>query len=271
MISGRHSHKKYVLPIIFLSLILVVLFAFMILESNNLHKAQDTLSVTRTELATTQANLNQTEANLKQTQAGLASTQTELATTQYMLTQSQEDLTNTRVTLAATQANLTQSQVNLASKETELKLSQDSMSSVQSTLSNLQTNYDRMAAGYAYVFKDPSYAQMKAFVAADKTDHNTYNAATYNCVNFSNDLITNAAKQGIRAAYVNIDFPDSSGHSIVAFNTTDKGFVYIESQDDDEVNLRVGAHYYQCEIAPPGYYFTAPSYDDTVVRFVVVW
>jgi hypothetical protein len=270
MISGRHSHNKYVLPIIFLSLILVVLFSFVILESNNLHKAQDTLSATRTELATTQANLTQTQANLAQTQAGLANTQTELETTQNKLTQSQGDLANTRVTLAATQANLTQSQEDLASKEAELKLSQDSVSSVQSTLSNLQTNYDRMAAGYAYVFKDPTYAQMKAFVAADKTDKNTYNAATYDCVNFSNDLITDAAKQGIRAAFVSIDFP-SSGHAIVAFNTTDKGLVYIEPQDDDEVNLRVGARYYQCEIAPPGSYFIAPSYNDTVVRIVVIW
>ncbi|MCX6003486.1 MAG: hypothetical protein NTX46_03540, partial [Chloroflexi bacterium] len=147
-----------------------------------------------------------------------------------------------RTELATTQAGLTQTQTDLATARTEL------------------TN----------VPLDPTYQQMESFLAADKTDRNTYNAATYDCVNFSADVIADAAKSKIRCAYVNIDERDS-GHAIVAFNTTDRGLIYIEPQSDEEVNLQVGRHYYQCIIPEPGSYYIPPGYDDTVVRFIVIW
>ncbi len=47
--------------------------------------------------------------------------------------------------------------------------------------------------------------------------------------------------------------------------------VYIEPQSDEVVNLQVGGRYYQEVVPKPGYYYTTPSYDDTVVRFIVIW
>jgi hypothetical protein len=45
----------------------------------------------------------------------------------------------------------------------------------------------------------------------------------------------------------------------------------VEPQTDDIANLRVGYHYSASIIPTPGTYYPTPSYDDTVVRFVVVW
>jgi hypothetical protein len=193
---------------------------------------------------------------LIQAQTNLASTQSELTSTQTDLIQSQTDLEKSR-------QDLTAEKIQLDSVESQL-------GSVQSTLSDLQSNYERMTKGYAYVFNDPTYDQIEKFLETDKTDQNTYNIKTYNCQNFCADVITNAAKQGVRVAYVSIDFKDS-GHAIIAFNTLDRGLIYIEPQTDEEVDLTAGKYFYQSVTAKPGFYYPTPSYDDTVVRFVVIW
>jgi hypothetical protein len=236
------SRKKYLIPIVVLSVVAILLSAVVAVGSTSLTRAQADLASTRVTLTQTQADLASVQANLTETQI---------------------DLTSARL-------SLTQSQADLLANQAELGLTKEQLSSLQTTYDNLQTNYDRLTVGYAYVLNDPTYEQMKSFIAADKTDIKIYDAATYNCQNFSADVITNAAKQNIRCGYVAVDFKNS-GHALVIFNTTDRGVIYIESQSDEEVNLQVGKHYYQCVILKPGYYYSAPSYDDTVVRFIVIW
>jgi hypothetical protein len=242
MIGSTHSHRGYFLSIAVLSVILAAVIALVIMQNGSLLEAKDNVANKQTELIQVQANL--------------ASTQSELTSTQADLVQSQTDLEKSR-------RDLTAEKIQLDSVESQL-------GSVQSTLGNLQSNYDRMTKGYAYVFNDPTYDQMVKFLETDKTDQNTYNIKTYNCQNFCADVITNAAKQGVRVAYVSIDFKDS-GHSIIAFNTLDRGLIYIEPQTDEEVDLTAGKYFYQLVKAKPGYYYPTPSYDDTVVRFVVIW
>jgi uncharacterized Zn-binding protein involved in type VI secretion len=225
---------------------------------NTLALTKDNLSTTQTELTTTQDNLNTTQVQLSTTQNELSSTRSSLTTTQGQLATTQGQLTTTQNTLIATQSSLTAAQIQEATLQTSLTAAASQVTALQNQLST------------GHILVDPTYASMQAFIASDKTDQNTYNASTYDCVNFSADVIANAAKQNIRCAFVNIDFP-GSGHAIVVFNTTDKGMIYIEPQNDDIVNLKVEAHYYQEEVPPPGYYYLPPSYDDTVTRFVVVW
>jgi len=118
---------------------------------------------------------------------------------------------------------------------------------------------------------DPSYKELMTFIAADKTDAKKYNAQTYNCFDYSADVNNNAETAGIRCAFVTIDYPQSPGHAIVAFETTDKGLIYIEPQSDSPVNLTVGKRYYQCVVPRAGYYYTAPSYNDTIKEIEVIW
>jgi len=208
-------------------------------------------------------------------------TQTELVSTQSTLADTDTQLTTTKGDLASTQQTLTSTETQLSSVQTQLESTQGQLSAALTGEASLQTSLTAAASQVAAlqnqlsssnILADPTYASMEAFLASDKTDQNTYNATTYNCVNFSADVIANASKQNIRCAYVNIDFGNIlSGHAIVAFDTTDKGMVYIEPQNDCIVQLKVGNHYDQEEIPPPGYYFVPPSYDDTVTRFVVIW
>lgn len=120
-------------------------------------------------------------------------------------------------------------------------------------------------AGSGYEVRNPTYDELMDFIADDRTDDNEYQAGTYTCVDFVADLNNNAEQAGYRAAYVYIEFPDNSAHSITAFSTVDKGLVYIEPQFDDEVRVQVGTSYAELN----GY--EIPDYDDTVIRTNLVW
>ena len=252
MLQQTHSHKKFFVPITFLSVAVIALSFWTFIQSGNLNTASDELTFAQAQLSTVQTELTQTGTNL--------------STAQSNLTQTQNDLTSTRSELSTAQANLVQTQTDLTAALNQITSASVRYDSLQADYDYLHTNYDRLTTGYGYVLSDPTYLQMKNFMANDKTDLNKYDVDTYNCQNYSADVIANAAKLKIRCAFVSID-EESSGHAIIAFYTTDRGIIYIEPQSDEEVNLQVGRRYYQCIIPEPGYYYTPPRYDDTVLRF----
>jgi len=79
---------------------------------------------------------------------------------------------------------------------------------------------------------NPTYAELVAFIEADATDTNTYltgGPRDYVCSDFAGDVHNNAEAAGIRAAWVSIDIEgEDEGHALNAFETTDKGLVYID-------------------------------------------
>lgn len=78
----------------------------------------------------------------------------------------------------------------------------------------------------------PTYAEVLEFLAGDHTDLNTHRDA-YDCTEFTNELIANARDKGIFACATELSFLDERGHMLVAFNTIDRGIIYIEPQTDD--------------------------------------
>jgi len=116
-----------------------------------------------------------------------------------------------------------------------------------------------------YNLRNPTYQEMKAFLAQDTTDSKTYIKDEYNCSDFSAQVNNNAEAQGIRCAIVDIFYPEGYGHSIVAFETVDKGLIFIEPQFDHEVSLIISKSYSQTNNYTP-----APQ-DDTINRFLVIW
>lgn len=77
--------------------------------------------------------------------------------------------------------------------------------------------------------RDPTYERLLSFLKSDRTEEATYVNGSYVCTNFAITLHDHAEANLIRAHIVDLDFqgiPD--GHMIVAFNTVDKGLVYID-------------------------------------------
>lgn len=130
-----------------------------------------------------------------------------------------------------------------------------------------ETGYDEgvgAGTGHGYCLSDPTYAQALSFMAADPTDHNHYDDDSYVCSHFSRDVCNNAEAAGWRCAFVEIRFEDS-GHSIVAFDTIDRGLIYIEPQFDDVVTVAIGQRYSQLND------YVIPGYNDIIQDILVIW
>jgi predicted RNase H-like nuclease (RuvC/YqgF family) len=146
------------------------------------------------------------------------------------------------------QANITSLQTEITSLENEVIESFD-LGYAEGEAEGYQVGYD---AGYVqgvedgvgsgwYVIRDPTYAEAIAFIHLDRTDENEY-TDDYVCYDFTADFNANAFQMGYRCGFVYIEFPDSA-HAIACFNTTDRGLIYIEPQNDKIVNIAVGRIY----------------------------
>jgi hypothetical protein len=81
---------------------------------------------------------------------------------------------------------------------------------------------------------NPTWEQLVYFLKCDDTDKQQYIDDKFNCVDYAEMLQNDATKAGWKAAIVGIhlydDFTDNvTGHAINAFQTTDRGLVYIDS------------------------------------------
>jgi hypothetical protein len=262
------TSPRRVLLSVFLTLVIVGLIGYGFFTNFQLNDTKKELEATRTELTSTQADLASSQASLANTETELVKTQGDLADSASALSATQNDLQSTNQQLADKSSQLVKAQADYATAVKTLDAQKESYSKLQSNLNNLQTSYNSMTASYGYILRDPTYQEVRTFIAADNTDAKTYVNDTYVCEDFAFDVKTHAMQQKIRCAYVSIRFPDSA-HAIVAFNTTDRGIIYIEPQSDEEVNLQVGKHYWtQCVITTIQY---ITAYDDTINRFNVIW
>ncbi len=76
--------------------------------------------------------------------------------------------------------------------------------------------------------QDPSWSDLLRFVLEDDTDQQPYLEDSFVCTDFAAMLHDRAEAAGIRAAYVSVDLAVGPGHALSAFNTTDRGLVYID-------------------------------------------
>jgi hypothetical protein len=131
---------------------------------------------------------------------------------------------------------------------------------------------------------NPTWAELKSFLQADQTDKHPYIPGKFTCGDFAEMLHNNAEAAGIMAAIVAIELrPDDGGglsnHSLNAFDTTDRGTVYIDDVSstqgyyaDKIVNLKVGEEYSSSPIFPQtGQLVTWPDMGKVVSIDVFQW
>jgi hypothetical protein len=79
---------------------------------------------------------------------------------------------------------------------------------------------------------DPTFNELAAFILEDITDTRKYitdGPGAFVCADFAEVVHNNAEAAGIRAAWVSLTFNGTKeGHALNAFETTDKGLVYID-------------------------------------------
>ena len=113
---------------------------------------------------------------------------------------------------------------------------------------------------------NPTYKEMREFLTHDKTDSNPFVVGEYVCSDFAAELNNNAEANGIRAAYVRIR-SKKWGHAVVAFETVDRGLIFIEPRSDMEVELVIGEPYRWYSV---GVTTGVTSYDP-VTEIEIIW
>ncbi len=135
--------------------------------------------------------------------------------------------------------------------------------------------------------KNPSWNQLTSFLRRDDTDKHEYDYGSFVCADFAEMLHNNAEDAGWRCAYVSIElsgYPDfynlgissNTGHALNAFETTDRGLVYIDSTNsltgagpthgEALVEVKVGEPYNQEFIFPSSGWFIPKGEMGTVTK-----
>jgi hypothetical protein len=113
---------------------------------------------------------------------------------------------------------------------------------------------------------NPTFAELQAFLAEDKTDELPFVSGEYVCFDYTADLNNAADAAGIRSAYVRLRSKEW-GHAVAAFETTDRGLVFIEPQSDTPVDLVIGEPYPWWQVGA-----TSPlSYSDVILEIQIYW
>jgi hypothetical protein len=158
---------------------------------------------------------------------------------------------------------------NLATQLTNIR------NDIIQTSENLNNTIDELAlrqSATRYIVYDPLYWEVRNFLNNDSTDTKPYNETTFDCSNYAQEVNNNAEKEGIRCAYVTVNFSDSNeSHALIAFESTDRGLNFFEPQTDEKVNLEIGKNYWADCVVPNGnnYYAREPGY--TIESFTVYW
>jgi len=202
----------------------------------------------------------------------------------YLDIRSFQDIQDSVKKALSTETEQFRSSVDLVIKRTELKfveagsVVEEKVKEQASEVVNTSTVYVRGgiligADGHRITLrnnpdaKNPSWAELKTFLLKDDTDSIKYDFDKFVCADFAERLHNNAEAAGIRAAFVSIwlgpcsYFPTSGGHALNAFETTDKGLVYIDCTGffrgvnaDKIVDVEVGKNYVPRSIFPePGW------------------
>jgi hypothetical protein len=193
-----------------------------------LASTQQTLSSTIKELTSTKDTLTSTKVELVSTKDTLSSTLSELSTTNQTLTTKLAELTTAGQQLTTAQNSLNTLQSSISKTQQQLTTAQETLKGLGITLSASVMCWDVQLVDNTAA-KNPTWKELMAFLAQDKTENHTYILNTYDCSQFSRDVHNNAEAAGIRAAEVQIRFEgEKTGHALNAFLTTDYGLVYID-------------------------------------------
>jgi hypothetical protein len=81
---------------------------------------------------------------------------------------------------------------------------------------------------------DPTWNEMMQFLGDDLTDLGVYNEYYHACADFAEEFHNNAEANGLKSAFVVIEFENKSvGHAMNAFSTTDYGIVFVDVTGDE--------------------------------------
>lgn len=103
------------------------------------------------------------------------------------------------------------------------------------------------SSSQAIELKNPTFQELRDFILRDPTNRSEFILNQYECRHFATEVNNNAEAEGLRCGFALVCF-EQGQHSVVAFDTTDRGLVYIEPQTDAAIHPEVSGKYQGKEI-----------------------
>ncbi len=97
------------------------------------------------------------------------------------------------------------------------------------------------------ILENPTFQEMKDFILKDTTSRNPFILYTYECRHFATEVNNNAKAAGWQCGFALLCYTRGQ-HAVVAFDTVDRGLIFIEPQTDAAINVEVGGTYQGMEI-----------------------
>lgn len=128
--------------------------------------------------------------------------------------------------LVVIQERLAQANKTITQKEEELGSMRIALESQTRTAESLENKLNSVQGFYT-----PTLDELRSLVRKSGVSTMVYDSDSYNCVEFSNDLIAYLKDNKIYSCASIIDINDDSGHAFVAVMTT-QGLWYVEPQSN---------------------------------------
>ncbi|HUT67036.1 MAG TPA: hypothetical protein VMW86_00615 [Dehalococcoidales bacterium] len=112
---------------------------------------------------------------------------------------------------------------------------------------NISSSENVISSNQTFEMKNPTFEEVRDFILKDPTSRKIFVLNKYECRHFATDVNNNAEAVGIRCAFVLLCYRNGQ-HAVVAFDTTDRGLIYIEPQTDVSIEPEVGGKYQGEEI-----------------------
>lgn len=227
---AKFQQINYKFLIFIISIISIILIQFYLIYSYNVDINNLQINLEDKQLQLNQKNdiLNTTTNNLNSVSQDLSNTNSELDSLKYDF----EYLLTIKNNL---HSNLNNTQLTLLSKNNYIE--------------TLKKEIVYLENGSSYSLHDPTYMEMKNFLNVSQIDKYEYEPGYYVCRHFARDLKNEATSVGIRLAYVefygpppsniNLSWNEWQGHCVVCFDTLDNGRIFIEPQNDNEINVEL--------------------------------
>ena len=141
------------------------------------------------------------------------------------------------------QSRLNSAQLEIDTLKTNITTLQDSYNELQADYGNLLASYESLQSDYEgsqerlgqSTLENPTWAELEKFLERDDTDTISYVENSFDCTGFAITLRDRAWRYGMRCAYVEISFGEGVGHALNAFETTDKGLIYVDVTEADQI------------------------------------
>jgi len=125
------------------------------------------------------------------------------------------------------------------------QVTKDSVIPAQSQ--NISSSENVTAANQTITLRNPTFEEMRYFIIKDPTSRKQFIPNQYECRHFATEVDNNAKATGWECGFALLCYTQGQ-HAVVAFNTTDRGLIFIEPQTDVAINVKVGGTYEGQEI-----------------------